>query len=82
MNQLIIYKQDNGTVAVIRPTEEALAIYGINAIAKKDVPAGKKYKIILATDVPTDRTDRNQWTVADAALTDGVGATSSNFGEI
>ena len=80
--QVILYKQDNGTVAVIRPTEEALAIYGIDAIAQKDVPEGKKYKIILATDVPTDRAERNQWTVADTALTDGVGSTSSEFGAI
>jgi hypothetical protein len=25
MRQVIIYKQDNGTVAIIRPTEEALS---------------------------------------------------------
>lgn len=79
MSQVIIYKQDNGTVAIIRPTEEALLKYGIDAIAKKDVPSGKKYKIILATDVPTDRTQRNQWTANDADLTDGVGAISNEF---
>ena len=82
MTQLIIYKQDNDTVAIIRPTEEALAIYGIDAIAKKDVPAGKKYKIILDTDVPTDRSKRSRWTVADTALTDGVGAISNEFPEV
>jgi hypothetical protein len=43
MNQVIIYKQDNGVVAIIRPTEEAIALYGIKAIAEKDVPAGKPY---------------------------------------
>ena len=79
MNQLIIYTQDNGTVVVINPTEEALAIYGLDAIAKKDVPFGKKYKIILASELPTDRTQRAQWTVADALLTDGVGALSNEF---
>jgi hypothetical protein len=79
MNQVIIYNQDNGTIAVIRPTEEALAIYGLDAIAKKDVPSGKPYKIILDTEVPADRTQRNQWTVADADLTDGVGAVSNEF---
>lgn len=79
MSQVIIYKQDNGTVAVIRPTEEALATYGINAIAQKDVPAGKPYKIILDTEIPTDRTERNQWTADDADLTDGVGAVSNEF---
>jgi hypothetical protein len=79
---VIIYKQDNGTVAVIRPTEEALAIYGINAIAKKDVPAGKPYKIIDASEIPTDRSMRNAWTVDEADLTDGVGDEANTFGEV
>ena len=79
MNQVILYKQDNGTVAVIRPTEEALAIYGIDRIAAKDVPFGKKYKIIDASELPTDRTQRSAWTVDDALLTDGVGALSNEF---
>lgn len=79
MNQAIIYKQDSGVVAIIRPTEEALALYGIEAIAAKDVPAGKPYKIIDAADVPTDRSQRNAWTVDDADLTDGVGAESNEF---
>ena len=79
MNQIIIYKQDTGVVAVIRPTAEALAVYGIEAIAQKDVPAGKPYKIIDISEIPTDRTQRNAWTVDDAALTDGVGAVSNEF---
>lgn len=82
MNQVIIYKQDNGVVAIIRPTQEALALYGIEAIAAKDVPAGKPYKIIDAADVPTDRTQRDSWTVDDADLTDGVGAVGNTFDEV
>jgi len=81
MNPVIIYKQDNGVVAIIRPTEEALALYGIEAIAQKDVPAGKPYKIIDASEIPTDRSQRNAWTADDAALTDGVGAESNTFPE-
>ena len=61
MNQVIIYKQDNGTVAIIRPTEEAIELLGIDAIALKDVPAGKPYQIVDASTVPTDRTFRNAW---------------------
>ena len=82
MNQVIIYKQDNGVVAILRPTAEALALYGIEAIAAKDVPAGKPYKIIGAADVPTDRSQRNAWTVDDADLTDGVGAEWNTFDEV
>jgi len=81
MHQKIIYKQDNGIVTIISPTEEALAIYGIDAIAKKDVPFGKKYKIILASEVPADRAQRAQWIVDDALLTDGIGALSNEFTE-
>lgn len=79
MNQVIIYKQDNGVVAVVRPTEEALALYGIEAIAVKDVPSGKPYKIIDASEIPTDRSQRNAWTVDEAELTDGIGGESNEF---
>lgn len=80
MTKVIIYKQDNGVVAIIRPTSEALALYGIEAIAQKDVPAGKPYKIIDAGEIPADRSQRNIWTVDDADLTDGVGADWVVFG--
>ena len=78
MSQLIIYKQDSGIVAVIHPTAEALALYGIAAIAQKDVPAGKPYKIINVSELP-GRDQRDQWTAADVDLTDGVGAISNEF---
>jgi len=79
MNPVIIYNQDNGVVAIIRPTEEALSVYGIEAIAAKDVPAGKPYRIVDASEIPTDRSQRNAWTVDDADLTGGVGAESNEF---
>lgn len=82
MNQVIIYKQDNGVVAIIRPTAEAIALYGIEAIAQKDVPAGKPYKIIDASEVPTDRSMRDAWIVDEADLTDGIGAEENTFGEV
>ncbi len=82
MNQVIIYKQDNGVLAVVRPTEEALNLYGIEAIALKDVPEGKPFKIIDAADIPSDRTDRAFWTCDDEDLTDGVGAAWSTFPEV
>lgn len=81
MNQVIIYKQDNGVVAIIRPTEEALNLYGIEAIALKDVPAGKPYKIMDASEIPSDRSQRNAWTADETDLTDGVGAEYDTFPE-
>jgi hypothetical protein len=79
MNQRIIYKTDEGGIAVIIPTPEALELYGIEAIARKDVPAGKPYKIVSEADIPSVRMDRDAWVVADADLTDGIGGDSNEF---
>ena len=79
MTQRIIYQTDDGGVAVIIPTPETLEQYGIEAIALKDVPAGKPFKIVDTADVPSDRTFRAAWEVDVATLTDGVGAESNEF---
>lgn len=76
----IIYKTDDG-VAVIIPTPDALQTYTIQQIAEKDVPAGKPYRIVDVSEIPSDRTFRNAWTVNEADLTDGVGAESNEFQE-
>lgn len=79
MNPRIIYQTDEGGVAVIVPTPEALSLYGLEAIALKDVPAGKPFKIVDASDIPSDRTFRSAWEVDPADLTDGVGSESNSF---
>jgi hypothetical protein len=72
MNKRIIYKNDTGGVAVIIPwLGSGLTV---EEIAAKDVPAGKPYRIVDAADIPTDRTNRDAWTVEIADLTDGAGA--------
>ena len=71
MDKRIIYKNDEGGVSVIVPCDCGLTI---EQIAAKDVPTGKPYKIADVSEIPTDRTQRNQWDVDDADLTDGVGA--------
>ena len=43
-------------------------------IAKKDVPTGKKYKIVEDSEIPTDRSFRDAWVVDESDLTDGVGS--------
>ncbi|MFX9324467.1 hypothetical protein ABTP01_14270 [Acinetobacter baumannii] len=69
----IIYQNDAGGVAVVHPTAEALASLTIDEIAQRCVPTGKPYKIVDESEVPTDRTFRDAWTVDEATLTDGVG---------
>lgn len=62
-NQRIIYPTDEGGVAVLIPAPEWLAQEGnsIEALAEKDVPAGKPWKIVDVADIPTDRTFRAAW---------------------
>lgn len=79
MNQRIIYQTDEGGVAVIIPTPEALASHSIEEIATKDVPSGKSFKIVDASEIPADRTFRSAWEVDETTLTDGVGAEYDMF---
>lgn len=72
MNHRIIYKTDDGGVAIIVPAADSGMT--IEQIAQKDVPTGKPYKIVSVDDIPADRSQRNLWTVNEADLTDGVGA--------
>ena len=70
MDKRIIYKNTDGTIAIIIPADCGLTI---EQIAKKDVPTGYKYKIVDVSEISSDRTFRDAWTIDDAELTDGVG---------
>ena len=76
-NKRIIYKNTDSSVSsdvsIIIPTPEALQSMTIEQIAKKDVPTGLKYKIVDVSDISSDRTFRDAWTIDEAELTDGVG---------
>ena len=71
MDKRIIYQNDSGGVSVIIPNPASGL--SIEEIAAKDVPTGKPYKIVDVSAIPTDRAERNNWTVDEADLTDGVG---------
>jgi len=73
MDKKIIYKQENGMIAIVTPSSNALELMSIDDIAKKDVPTGLNYKIINTSDLPTDLDFIDAWTIDDAELTDGVG---------
>jgi hypothetical protein len=57
----IIYPNDEGGVSIIVPAPEALETMTIEEIAAKDVPAGKPFKIVDVSEIPSDRTFRNAW---------------------
>jgi hypothetical protein len=80
MNQVIIYKQDNGIPAVLVPTPEVLKTHSIKEVAIKDVPAGKPFKIIDTSElVVLDGIPQEAWEIDAADLTDGVGGESNEF---
>lgn len=78
MTQVIIYNQDNGIPAVVIPAQECLQSHSILEIAIKDVPSGKKFKIINTEDLPQD-IPQEAWVVSESELTDGVGGESNEF---
>jgi len=56
MDQRIIFKTAEGGVAVIIPTVSV-------ELAMKDIPDGVQYKVVNVSEIPSDRTFRNAWTV-------------------
>ena len=60
----IVYKTEEGGVAVIIPTPEYLQDHTIEDLAAKDVPEGAEFEIVEDGDVPSDRTFREAWTWA------------------
>jgi len=55
----IIYPNNEGGVSVIVPSPNWNGT--IEELASKDVPAGKPFKIVDASEIPSDRTFRNAW---------------------
>lgn len=71
MSDVIIWKQDNGILAVTHPSNNCGL--SVDQIAKKDVPTGKRYKIIDSTELPNWDEFRDAWTCDDTFLDSGVG---------
>ena len=72
-NYRIVYRDDSGRAIIICPAAKEHRT--VKEIAEKDVPTGYKYKIVPVTDISSDRSFRNAWTVDESDLTDGVGGT-------
>jgi hypothetical protein len=70
MTQVIIFPNDKGWLSVINPAPECSLT--IEEIARKDVPAGKPYHIINASQLPQETMFFNAWE-ADFSNPDGNG---------
>jgi hypothetical protein len=68
----IVYTNENGGVSVVIPAPECPLT--LEEIARKDVPSGRNFWIVDASAIPTDRTERDAWTLTDMPEPDGVGA--------
>ena len=59
MNSRIIYQNDQGGVSIVVPSPNWKGT--MQELASKDIPAGKPYKIVDVSEIPSDRTFRNAW---------------------
>jgi hypothetical protein len=59
-NKRIIYPNNEGGVSIVVPAPDCEL--SLEQIAGKDVPAGKPYQIVDASEIPDDRSYRNAWT--------------------
>ena len=57
----IIFENLDKTIGILIPTLECLDLFGIEAVAKKDVPSGLPYWIVEDDFIPQDRTFRGAW---------------------
>ena len=76
----IIYKNLDNTIAIIIPSDEALAKYTYKQIAEKDCPYNLPYWIVEDSVIPTDRTFRSAWEIDENfGKPDGFGGESNEF---
>jgi hypothetical protein len=59
-NKRIIFPNDEGGVSIVVPAPDCEL--SLEQIAGKDVPAGKPYQIVDASEIPSSREYRNAWT--------------------
>lgn len=76
----IIYKNEDNSVAILIPSQEALSFATIKQIAEKDIPHNLPYWIVATSDIPTDRTFRSAWEIDESfGEPDGFGRENNEF---
>jgi hypothetical protein len=76
----IIYENQDKSIAVLTPTQEALSFATIHQIAEKDVPYNLPYWIVEDNAIPSDRTNREAWQLDRTQVEpDGLGGESNEF---
>lgn len=62
----IIFKNEDNSIGIITPSDEALSFATIEQIAEKDVPYNLPYWIVEDSLIPTDRTFRSAWEIDES----------------
>ena len=58
--QVVVFENSNGTVSILYPASDSGL--SLAQIISKDIPQGSRRKVIFASQVPTNRSRRNEWT--------------------
>ena len=78
----IIFKNQDNSIGIITPTDEALSFATIEQMAEKDCPYNLPYWIVEDSVIPTDRTFRSAWEIDDSlGEPNGFGGESNQFDE-
>jgi len=76
----IIFKNEDNSIGIITPSDEALSFATIEQIAEKDCPHNSPYWIVESSNIPTDRTFRSAWEIDENfGKPDGFGGESNKF---
>ena len=80
----IIFENKDKSIGILIPTQECVDLFGIEAIAKKDVPSELPYWIVDTETIPTDRTFRGAWEIDRETIGEpnGYGHTENTFEEV
>ena len=78
----IIFKNEDNSIGIITPSDEALSFATIEQVAEKDVPHNLPYWIVEDSVIPENRTFRSAWGIDESmGKPDGFGKESSEFTE-
>ena len=62
----IIFKNEDNSIRIITPSDEALSFATVIQVAEKDVPHNLPYWIVEDSVIPTNRTFRSAWEIDES----------------
>ena len=79
----IIFENKDKSIGILIPTQECIDLFGIEVIAKKDVPQDLPFWIVEDNFIPSDRTFRGAWEIDESmGEPNGYGHQGNTFEEV